>query len=1137
MGADNKLWREWVGTEPVTVAGFVPAELKAEIQRLVEQIDINDYLHLEYHGIPIGRWVSDVIRNNYMVGDDRLVPDLAHQVRHFLCNILVMIEGCEMALDSLHPDVIVSNDSYYYQWAILEELARRHEIPFYSHWQGGRRLGWCYAFNEPAMELNLREFWPSYKALPLLPHEERIVDDFLQSRPSGKTMTLNTADPKANSDSHIAEALDFTRPTALLAANVIWDLAALNREVQFKDMIDWVCSTIEFFRNRPDWQLVVKPHPGELNKSLPATRQLLAEEVCKRVPQLPPNVVICSPLTNLSVYDIIPKVRFGLVFTSTVGLEMACQGVPVVTAGRSLYHGMGFTFDPPTPREYYETLDTLMSGRKTIDRAERSRLARKFAYLYLFRYYTSLNLFDHSYTGQPTLLISDASGITPGANDVLDYVCDSILGHRPIVSAERIPPLAGTRRGSYLFTREETLAAAALVLDGYGGDNREEVVPGQAGMTTVRLAGSDFTVPNNLFKNGELAWIHQEVQQPAGVNPHAYEQEAVTIRGGDVVVDAGACVGFFTRKALARSAARVYAFEPLPVMADALEMTFAGECRDGRVVVERLALTNYDGSACLNNGEQFICEARLTSEGTNNVQTVTLDSFVRSRGIQRIDFIKMDVEGEEMNAIAGALETINRFRPRLSIAVYHEYANAAQVRDLLQANCPGYRVRFGGRYMFDYPHRPYMVYAFHPAAVERSCKPAAADTGHDTLRSSTVPHGKVKVLFTTPLIEHPPASGPALRIENSIKALNQVSELHVAVRTTQNSLGGVAAEEFYRSHCHFFAYTPHQTGSGIPEHELDNARAIVQYAREQGIGVIWCGFGNISYNLMKAIKELDAGLKVICDTDSVWSRFVLRELPLVHDQISRRRIENEGKAKEQEEAEWVNFCDITTAVSEVDAEYYRNLAADPGRIQLFSNVIDLDSYATPPSRAPEMRSPSLYLAGSFYSETSPMARAARWVIDEVLPLVQRVIPAVTLHIIGNGADRMLADIRHSNVVIKGKVPSVLPYLCHADVALVPLMFESGTRFKIMEAAACNVPIVSTTLGAEGIPVVHGTHCMIADDPEGFCRAILSVLGNPALADNLRSNCRMLVEQYNSIASLTKEAVTILDRTGDCAAAA
>ena len=184
-----------------------------------------------------------------------------------------------------------------------------------------------------------------------------------------------------------------------------------------------------------------------------------------------------------------------------------------------------------------------------------------------------------------------------------------------------------------------------------------------------------------------------------------------------------------------------------------------------------------------------------------------------------------------------------------------------------------------------------------------------------------------------------------------------------------------------------------------------------------------------------------------------------------------------------------------------------------------------------------MLSPSLYLAGSFYSETSPMVRAARWVINEVLPLVQREIPTVTLHIIGNGADRMLADISHPNVVIKGKVPSVLPYLCHADVALVPLMFESGTRFKIMEAAACNVPIVSTTLGAEGIPVDHGTHAMIADDPEGFCRAIVSVLQDRDLADNLRKNCRMLVERHNSISSLTKEAVTILGRTGNMAATA
>lgn len=714
MEADNQLWRTWIGIEPVAVIRYISPALREDKKRLVAQMDLSDYRSMVFDGMPIGHWASDVIRNNYMVGDDTLVPNLPGQVRHFFFNIILMIEGCRQALQDIRPDVIVSNDSYYYQWAILEELARRQNIPFYSHWQGGRRIGWCYAQNEPSMELNLSRYWPSFREIPLLPFEERIVDDFLTARPAGGSMTLNTADPNKNSDSHAIEEIDFSKPTVLLAANVIWDLAALNREVQFNDMIDWVCQTIEFFRIHPDWQLIIKPHPGELNKSLPTTRQLLSEEITKRVLLLPPNVVVCSPITKLSVYDLIPHVRFGLVFTSTVGLEMACRGMAVVTGGVSVYHNMGFTFDPPTAKEYFETLRTLMDTPDiTAQSKERAMLARKFLYLYLFRYYTPLNLFDHSFTGHPTLLIHDAHELLPGANDVLDYVCDTILAHQPIISKNRLPPLGRTIRGLYNFTLNETIAAARLVIDGYSGNAHEEIIEDSGGVQSVKLADTVYRVPKGIFKPGELSWVHQEVIQPCDINPHAYENNTVAIQLGDVVIDAGACAGFFTRHALNRGAQRVYAFEPLPAITSALQETFRQDCVAGAVVIVPIALTNVTGTASFNDGDQFICEAHLTSEGNHTVLTSTLDDFVRSQYVDRIDFIKMDIEGEEMNAVAGALGAINRFKPSLAIAVYHQYENAALVRDILLANCPGYTVDFGGRYMFEVPHRPYMVYAHY----------------------------------------------------------------------------------------------------------------------------------------------------------------------------------------------------------------------------------------------------------------------------------------------------------------------------------------------------------------------------------------------------------------------------------------
>ena len=399
----------------------------------------------------------------------------------------------------------------------------------------------------------------------------------------------------------------------------------------------------------------------------------------------------------------------------------------------------------------------------------------------------------------------------------------------------------------------------------------------------------------------------------------------------------------------------------------------------------------------------------------------------------------------------------------------------------------------------------------------------------------------MRVLFTTPILEHPAAGGPQLRIENSIKALSKISDLQVIARAPEYAIGGARALQFYRGYCKELSIAPSSAGLSSNRYvgalqrrfrqymraEAD-AELILHYAERHDIKVIWFGYGNISMPLIRSIKRGRPELKLVCDTDSVWSRFVLRELPFETDPGRRAEIERQGREKEQEEKEWVNLCDVTTAVSTVDAEYYRDLANDPGRVTQFSNVIDLETYRTP---APPsgFKKPCLYLAGTFGHVHSPMDRAARWVLDDVLPLVKRQVPDIHFYIVGRGAGNTLGRLADPQVTVTGKLPSVLPYLCHADVALVPLQFESGTRFKILEAGACGVPLVSTTLGAEGIPVQDGKHLLLADDAASFANAVIRIIRDRELAGMLAANCRSLIERNYSLTTLEREGSAILQR--------
>lgn len=401
----------------------------------------------------------------------------------------------------------------------------------------------------------------------------------------------------------------------------------------------------------------------------------------------------------------------------------------------------------------------------------------------------------------------------------------------------------------------------------------------------------------------------------------------------------------------------------------------------------------------------------------------------------------------------------------------------------------------------------------------------------------------MRVLFTTPILEHPPAGGPQLRIANSIKALSQICELDIIHRSIQQKKDVEATAAFYRQYTKEYiticTRSPKFCSSWFQrqylrvlkrlfDHEVENSVAqILEHIERRKIDVVWFGYGNISYPLIKKVKAAKPELKVVCDTDSVWSRFVMRELPYAKG-LRKLRILYSGLMKKMEERAWVDLCEVTTAVSDIDAEYYQSLTKNATKVRVFSNVVDVPSYDITVPAPDGFKSPSIYLAGTFGHYHSAMDTAARWVLEEILPKILPNFPNLHFYVVGRGSNVSFSHFNSPNVTVTGELESVLPYLKHSDIALVPLKFESGTRFKILEAGSCNIPLVSTTLGAEGIPVKHGEHILIADTADEFAKSIIHLLNDKKLSGRLAANCHDLVNQKYSVEALVEEAKDILE---------
>jgi len=404
----------------------------------------------------------------------------------------------------------------------------------------------------------------------------------------------------------------------------------------------------------------------------------------------------------------------------------------------------------------------------------------------------------------------------------------------------------------------------------------------------------------------------------------------------------------------------------------------------------------------------------------------------------------------------------------------------------------------------------------------------------------------MKTIFVTSNLRFPPSSGPFLRTESVIKALSRYSEVIVYSLNTKDSIGGNVAMEFYKKYAKEVFFAPsmrknffillkriiNKIGKIIfnkyvfdINNRKNDIKFLIKVARKLKIDIIWLGHGGTLYDYLKVIKE-NSNFKVVVDTDSVWSRFIIRGLPYVNDEQKRSKIELEGKLKEEEEKWGTEIADITTAVSEIDAEYFRNFIKNKEKVKILSNVLDLENYKINIPEPLGFKRASVFFAGSF-GTGSPMNDAAGWFVEHIFPLVKRRISDIHFYIIGSGSDTTLGFIDDPNISILGKVDSVLPYLCNADVAVVPLRFESGTRFKILEAGACKKPVVSTTLGAEGIPVTSDHDIIIADNEKDFAGGIIKIIKNKQYARMISENLNKLVKEKFTIKNLENEISVII----------
>jgi glycosyltransferase involved in cell wall biosynthesis len=214
----------------------------------------------------------------------------------------------------------------------------------------------------------------------------------------------------------------------------------------------------------------------------------------------------------------------------------------------------------------------------------------------------------------------------------------------------------------------------------------------------------------------------------------------------------------------------------------------------------------------------------------------------------------------------------------------------------------------------------------------------------------------------------------------------------------------------------------------------------------------------------------------------------------------------EWKKQRREEIACCRAHDLILATSERDAQLLRHQA--PGvPCHVVPNGVD-SSYFTPSPAPPEPF--SLVFTGMM--AYLPNHDGIGWFLDEVFPSVRRAFPEAKLYVVGKAPPRDLRRRASSHVVVTGTVDDVRPWAHRAAVYVVPLRSGGGTRLKIAEALAMKIPMVTTSIGCEGIEVTDGESALVADSAEEFASAVVTLLGSEGMRRRLATRGFELVRK-------------------------
>lgn len=330
-------------------------------------------------------------------------------------------------------DLIIMNHGIYVPQGVINEYAKKKKYKIVTWFPFYRKRSYGFFRGDTYQKEFLTEKNSQWENLKLTKEKKTKILNYLESRKTGKHDWKFFYDKPVFDKNYFFKKYNINKKKPLIgmATNVIWDAQIDYPKQFFKSLLDWIFTTIKFFKKNQHLQLVMRIHPAEVNSDR-RPKQKVADEIKKKFKNLPDNIIIIPPEDPISSYTIFENCNSVLIYASKIGIELCAAGIPVILVGPGQLKNKKIAYDVNSYKQYQTILKKLPLNKEKYLNNKKILRARKYAYHAFFRKPTVIKSVYLNEDQWPNISIDKNlfAYLQKNKDHGLNFVCDAILNDK-----------------------------------------------------------------------------------------------------------------------------------------------------------------------------------------------------------------------------------------------------------------------------------------------------------------------------------------------------------------------------------------------------------------------------------------------------------------------------------------------------------------------------------------------------------------------------------------------------------------------------------------------------------------------------------------------------------------------------------